>query len=140
METIQLDSRDVAAEPQTTLTTGGVPVVLSLSAFDIPHSVRVERDAAHDSFRLTFQYVDNEESTSQVVDPNLTVALGKNSKKVISLEVKGRSARDIRVRIVEGVDAQLLRATKTNQKLNYQIIKKVIQSEKLGSSLLAIVG
>jgi hypothetical protein len=140
METIQLDPRDVVAESETAMTTGGVPVILSLSAFDVPRSVRVERGPSQHAFRLTFQYVDNEEAVVETVNPDLIVSLGKNSKKVLALEVKGQSAWDIRLRIVEGVGEQLLRATRDNQRLNYKAIQNVIRSKKLESSLLAIAG
>ena len=131
MDTIQLDPRDVVAESQTTLTTGGVPVILSLSPFDVPRSVTVDRDASR--LRLTFQYVDNEEPVIETVRPDFIVSLGKNSRKVLAVEIKGTagSAWDIRVRIVEGVDAQLRRATKDNQRLNYRAIRNVVQSKKL---------
>jgi hypothetical protein len=138
--TIQLDPHDVDAVGETMMTTAGVPVILSLSAFDVPRSVSVERDEARHVLRLTFQYIDHEEPVSEVVSPDLTVSLGKNSKKVLALEVKGGSAYEIRVRIVEGVEAQLRRAKKDNQRLNYKAIWNVVRGKKLESSLMAIAG
>jgi len=130
MDTIQLDPHDLFAEAERTFTRG-VPVILSLSAFDVPRSVSVERDSARHTLRLTFQYVDNEEAVAETVNPDLIVWLGKNSKKVLALEVKGAPALDIQVRIVHGVDEQLRRATKDNQRLNYKLIRNVVSSKKL---------
>src|SRR5437867_12791960 len=104
MDTIQLDPRDLVAEAEHAVTRGGVPVILSLSAFDVPRSVSVERDSARHTLRLTFQYVDNEQAVAETVNPDLIVWLGQNSGKVLALEVKEAPAWDIRVRIVHGVD------------------------------------
>jgi len=130
MQTIRLTPEDVIPEQEHTLAHGTVPVVLSLSAYDIPKSVSADLQGGQ--LRITFNYVDNEESVARPADHDLTVLVGKNSGKVLGFVVKSdaRKPREITVRIVQGVDEQLRRAAlRPNQRLNYRLIRRVVESK-----------
>jgi hypothetical protein len=131
METIQLDPNELAAESERATTLGGIPIRVSASAFDVPRSIMVERDVVRHLLKIVFQYIDQEPSVESTVGPDLVVRLGQNSKKVLAFEMKGtpERARDITFRVVDGVEAQLKNATKDNQRLNYRMIRSVIQNK-----------
>src|SRR5258708_7853060 len=86
---------------------GTVPVILSLSAFDVPQSFTVDPQGVN--IRVTFNYIDQEPSEERFVDEGLTVSIGKNSGKVLGFTVKQNAqlAREITVRIAQGVDQQI---------------------------------
>jgi hypothetical protein len=118
-----------------TMARGQIPVILSLSAYDVPSSFTVRPHG--DRVQITFNYVDHEESVDHVVDQDLTVRLGRNSGKVLAFLVKPKhEPQEIIVRIVEGVDQQIQRATRPNQRLNYELIKRLV-SNRLEPALVA---
>lgn len=130
MQTIRLTPEDVMPEQERVLAHGTVPVILSLSAYDIPNSLSVEPQGGQ--LRITFNYVDNEEAVARPADHDLTVLTGKNSGKVLGFVVKpdARKPREITVRIVQGVDDQLRRAAlRPNQRLNYRLIRRVVENK-----------
>ena len=128
MQTIRLTPEDVTSEQEPSMAHGDIPVILSLSVYDIPSSLTVAPEKG--LLRITFNYVDNEESVSRYVDDDLTVLVGKSSGKVLGFVVKPntRQPREIIVRIVHGVDEQLQRATRPNQRLNYRLIRRVVEN------------
>jgi hypothetical protein len=128
--TIRLTPEDVMPEPEAAMAHGDVPVILSLSAYDTPSSLNVENPGGG-ILRISFDYVDREARVARPVDDDLTVFVGKNSGKVLGFEVRrnARKPREIAVRIVEGVDAQLRSTTRPNQRLNYKLIKRVVSSK-----------
>ena len=130
METIHLNPEELTAESRSdAMAHGNVPVVLSLSSFDVPRAINVERNDPT-LLRITFQYVDYEARVDRSVGPDLIVWLGKDSGKVLGFELKRvphQKPRDVIVRIVHGVDEQLRRATRDNQRLNYALIKRVLE-------------
>jgi hypothetical protein len=130
MQTIRLTPEDVMPEQEHALAHGTVPVILSLSAYDIPNSLSVEPQGGQ--LRITFNYVDQEEAIARSADHDLTVLVGKNSGKVLGFVVRpdARKAREITVRIVQGVDEQLRRAAlRPNQRLNYRLIRRVVENK-----------
>jgi hypothetical protein len=130
MQTIRLTPEDVMPEQERVFAHGNVPVVLSLSAYDIPKSLSVEPQGGE--LRITFNYVDHEEAIARRADHDLTVLVGKNSGKVLGFVVKpdARQPREITVRIVQGVDEQLRRvALRPNQRLNYRLIRRVVENK-----------
>lgn len=126
MEIFKLSPEDMKEE-QPALARGEIPVILSLSAYDVPNSFTVT--AVGDSIRIDFGYIDREEAEQRSVDDRLIVLLGKNSGKVLGFIVKpdAQHPQEITVRIVHGVDEQMSRATRPNQRMNYALIKRVVQ-------------
>lgn len=111
----------------------GAQVILSLSANDVPRAVSAVAEPGK-SLRISFHYLDHEESLAREVGNDLTVLLGKHSGKVLGFIVRGRALwpENVKVRIVEGVEKELERtATKPNQRMNYQVIRNVVDSNKL---------
>lgn len=133
MATIRLNPEDMK-EAQAAFARGDVPVILSLSAYDIPHSVTIGTEPS--SLRITFNYIDQEPAEDRVVDDGLIVSIGKNSGKVLGFIVKpdAQRPREITVRMVHGVDEQIRRATRPNQRMNYELIKRIVQ-ERLEQAL-----
>lgn len=64
------------------------------------------------------------------VDEELTVQLGKHSGKVLGFTVSLHVTRprEIIVRLVQAVDHELASARRDNQRLNYELIKRVVRS------------
>jgi len=136
MPTVELNPLEFSTESRE-LAQGDVPVVISLSAYDIPSAVTLKRDPESGTLRISFDYVDREAAVTHIVDDALTVQLGKSSGKVLGFILKPTAQRpkDITIRIVEGVEKQLARAQRDNQRLNYEFIKRVVQNKM--ESLLA---
>jgi hypothetical protein len=125
MTTVRLNPDDLKPEAEETVE-GKIPVVLSLCAYDIPHSVSVRREEPHGPIEIRFEYPDKEEDDIRRVDNSLAVILGKHSGKVLGFTVTGLRPKDITVRVVQGVDAQIRQATRDNQRLNYKVIRRVV--------------
>jgi hypothetical protein len=127
METTRLPLDNLRVESLQATAHGKVPVILSLSAYDIPRAVKIER-VASGMLSITFEYLDQEEPDNRVVDPDLTVIVGKKTEKVLGFMVNPTKTQpsDVSVRIVRGVDEQLRRATRENQRMNYRVIKDVV--------------
>lgn len=128
MTTLRLLPEDLV-EAEASYARGSVPVILSLSAFDIPHSISVDRK--DDAISITFQYLGHEEPVKRDAGPGLSVIVGKNSGKVLGFVAKRTSQqpRDITVRIVRGVEEELKRATRPNQRMNYKLIDRVVRTK-----------
>jgi hypothetical protein len=127
METIFKLTPEDMKEEHSALASGEIPVILSLSAYDVPNSFTVT--VVGDSLRIDFGYIDREAAEHRSVDDRLTVLLGKNSGKVLGFIVKpdAQRPREITVRIAHGVDEQMSRATRSNQRMNYALIKRIVQ-------------
>lgn len=129
MITIHLSSEEMLKETRK-VATSGVPVVLSLSTYDIPRSLAVGRDPSTRRWQIRFDYPDQEPPVDHLVDEELTVQVGKHSGKVLGFTVSAQitKPREITVRIVQGVDHELARAQRDNQRLNYELIKRVVNT------------
>jgi hypothetical protein len=131
MKTLQLTPADIQVPFIRSKARDGVPVVLSLSAYDIPVSLRVDesRDGG-DKISITFTYLDAEPPRAIAVDDHLTVMVGASSGKVLGFRVAAAdNPHDIIVRIVAGVEQQLRHTTRDIQKLNYKMIQGVVFSK-----------
>ena len=50
-----------------------------------------------------------------------------NSRKVLGFTVSGgREPKEVTVRVVQGVDAQIRLAQRDNQRMNYRVIRRVM--------------
>jgi hypothetical protein len=130
MLTIQLSPEELTKESRE-LARHGVPVVLSLSTYDIPRSLTVDRDPSTGRWLIRFDYPDQEPHIDHSVDDELTVQLGRHSGKVLGFTVSAQitKPREITVRIVQGVDSELARSRlRDNQRLNYELIRRVVSS------------
>lgn len=127
--TIELRPEQFVGETRE-MAQSGVPVLLSLSVYDIPRSLTADWDSPTGWLHIRFDYVDQEPPVDHPVDEELKVQLGKHSGKVLGFLVSPqlKKPREITVRIVQGVDQELLRAQRDNQRLNYQLIKRVVSS------------
>ena len=136
MATIRLRPEALARHMRKTMH-GNEPVVLSLSAYDVPMSMTM--DKSEGGYELRFEYADHEPAIDHVVDNDLTVQLGKHSGKVLGFYVRPtKTPKDIKVRIVEGVEQELAGTLRDNQRLNYQLVKEVVSTEM--DELIAEVG
>lgn len=128
-ETIRLTPEELTPEREWGVAHGTVPVMLSQSTFDIPTSLTIEPDGG--ILRITFNYPDREEPEVRPRSGpgDLTFSLGKNSGKVLGLVVTrgAQNPHDITVRIAEGVDQEIGKATKANQRLNYKLILRLVR-------------
>ena len=111
-------------------------LVVSPSPYDVPQFLTATLDEQTHTLLIAFGYPDEEDVSEQSVDSSLTVLKGKNSGKLLGFLIKGapHAASEVTVRLVAGVEKQLEQATRDNQRLNYQIIKKVV-SNRLGDVL-----
>ena len=126
MTTVRLNPHDLMPESeQTEQVDNKTPVVLSLSAYDLPQAVTVKREEGR--IEIRFQYPDNEQDDVVIVGSDLSVILGKNSRKVLGFTVSGgREPKEVTVRVVQGVDAQIRLAQRDNQRMNYRVIRRVM--------------
>ena len=128
MTILQLTAEDVALAPMETTVRGDVPIVISLSAYDIPTAITIDHDERTGRLKISFQYVTKDEPDERRVDDHLSVIMGARSGKVLGFSVDPKyRARDLSVRIVEGVEEQMKSATRQNQILNYRLIKRIIE-------------
>jgi hypothetical protein len=132
---IRLTSDDMR-EAEGAVAKGSV-VIRSLSAYDVPQTFTVDHVAGALSIR--FDYIDEELSESRVLDDSLTMLVGRKSGKVLGFLVRpdvgtGRSTSD---RIVEGIEQQLPRVSRPNQRMNYELIKRIVR-KRLDSVLIGL--
>lgn len=125
--TIELKPEQLGKESRE-LAQGGVPVVLSLSAYDIPRSLTADWDKATSWLHIRFDYLDQESPVNRPVDEELIVQVGKHSGKVLGFLVSPhlKKPKEITIRIVQGVEQELARAQRDNQRLNCQLIRNVV--------------
>lgn len=126
-KTVFLDPREVMPGIEES----NVHVTVSLSAYDVPKAMTVEKDEREGLIRIKFQYMDEEKAKERQVDDRLTVLLGEKSGKVLGFVLKPDRdlPRQISIRISQGADHEISRAKKKNQELNYRLIKKVIDQQ-----------
>src|SRR5439155_12516273 len=96
----RLDPTELVTRSLRNVYVHGVPISLSLSAFDVPQSMTVQEDVASGGIRITFRYLDDEQATQQRLTPQLTALIGKNSHKLLCFVVApppGQHPHDIRI-------------------------------------------
>lgn len=128
--TIRLQPGALAKATEEELRREGTPIILSLSSYDVPKSMKIDREPSG-RLHIQFEYLDEESAVDNAVDDELTVQLGKHSGKVLGFLVSGRirKPREVTVRIVSGVDRELARPRmKDNQRMNYQLIRRVVST------------
>ena len=131
MSTLRLDPVELSLVRKAKVH-GDAVVSLSPSGYDVPRSVSVLRDPSG-NLLITFDYVDQEKPDKRQVDDASVILVGEHSGKVLGFVMRD-APEDITQRIVTSVDWQLARASKDNQRLNYQLIRNVVLT-KLGSLL-----
>ena len=131
MATVELDPKDLLSESESEEVSEGAHIVLTPSAYDVPRSLTVERDVVQHLLKIIFRYFDQERAVVKEVAPDLVARLGETSRKVLGFELKEPPARahDIAILLARGVEAQLNQATEASERLNYRLIRKVIDSK-----------
>jgi len=71
----------------------GVLVSVQASPHDVPKAVRGGWDPAIQRFVIEFRYLDNETYVKERGDENLTLRIGKNSHRLLGLELDLKSLR-----------------------------------------------
>lgn len=129
--TVRLKLKGLLKEPVITIAHGKVHVALSPSTFDVPVALTAELDKQARTLHVTLSYVDDEKADERQVDDFLALLVGKKSGKLIGFRLKsvGQEPQDIKLRIIKGVEQQMGRATRDNQRLNYNLVKDVVSSE-----------
>ena len=111
---------------------------VSASAYDVPRFMEVKLDHATRVLRIEFGYPDREDSTPHEVQKGFSVLVGVNSGKLLGFVVKEfQKPGEVTVGLIRVVDQQLQRATRENQRLNYQTIRDVVQN-KMEKALQAV--
>ena len=75
-------------EEKRTETAFGGRTSLSVSPYEIPEAIKGKLDLANKSIVVEFKYIDDEPIVL-VKGPNVTVELGKNSRRMQRIELKG---------------------------------------------------
>lgn len=65
----------------------GVLVSYRVSPHDVPRAVRGSYDAQIDRFVIELRYLDNEDSLKKKVDDFVVLRIGKNSKRLLGIEL-----------------------------------------------------
>jgi hypothetical protein len=106
-------------------------VSVSPSENDIPQAATVVREPTR--IFISFKYIDKEESKQNQIDKYLTLWAGKNSEKVLGLELKLDPQQiqwgypeGTKQRLARGMESCLAHATRDNQRMNYQLVLEVI--------------
>jgi hypothetical protein len=114
--------------PSTTVAQGSTELVLSPSVYDVPRSATIDVDELRDLLRVSFAYVDDEDAEEQALDEGLALELGKKSGKLLAFVLK-LPAVQIHARLAKGVDLQLARSIRDNQRLNLWLIKQALAKD-----------
>jgi len=106
-------------------------MVISSSAYDVPKFMDVQVNRVTHTLRLDFGYLDQEASRPQRLDEDFTVYIGVNSGKLLAMEARNlsKNSGEIVVGLTNSVERQLEHATRDNQKINYAMIKDVVQNQ-----------
>jgi hypothetical protein len=132
MSTKTLNTEELLAKSvRNILAHGKTPVGVSLSGYDVPQSLTVARDEQAGAIRITFGYVDQEEAIELKAHEGLTVLIGKNSRKLLGFIVRRPTQfpGEIQIQLDQTVDEQIRKATKDHERMNYEVIKKVLSTE-----------
>lgn len=103
-------------------------IPVRLSGFDVPRFVRAYREG--DVLSIRFDYLDEEEGVPGHHN-GMKILVGKESGKLLALEISGFAGKDVReiaVEISRGIKEQLMEARRENQRLNYRAIDRYLQN------------
>lgn len=144
---LQLDPSKLERHERTEM--DGVEVHVFMSPYDVPEAVRGRLDASIGKFVIEFKYLDEEKSLNEPHGEHIVLRVGKNSKRLLGLEidVDALKARQVGVvfapRLVESVKKAITELAKSHpakpsRLRNYEVAGEVIaeRGEQLFKALV----
>jgi len=102
-----------------------------LSAFDIPREVLATEDESG-VLHIRFLYPDEEREGATSTDGPITIHSGAYSGKILGLDVQVRDHGINRIELLTNqIDQKIQRLKRLNQRLNYQLIRGVLERKGL---------
>jgi hypothetical protein len=128
MTTLKLDLVKLKNDLAESLTRGDSKVFVSLSSYDVPQSLTVQKGGRPGFIRVRFTYSDQEQDDVRPLGNGLTMLVGRNSGKVLGFDIKVQApAHELAAQIVRGVRNEESQPNlRDNQRMNYQLIRRVV--------------
>jgi len=113
----------------------GVKIILYIPPNFIPHSVQGQYNKKDDNFKISFYYKDEEKGTVLLEDDYICFTVGENTKKLLSVQIKGVRNRGINTITLEqkikedllsDFDRAINRVSKPIEKTNLEVTKTVV--------------
>jgi uncharacterized protein YuzE len=83
-------------------------------------------------FHIFFKYLDQEEAIPKKLDDEITLKVGKNSGKILGLEIQvhKRGVHQIALQIKKAVQSEIPNLRKFNQRANYEVVSSVLDHKR----------
>jgi hypothetical protein len=110
--------------------------VRSQSPFNLPRAIRTIVSPEEDTTKMEFLYIEDEPAKPKKLDNNVTVWIGKTSKRIRGIQYQRRSLiQSSRQSVDNAIDKLIsdLLPTETQARGNYQVIKQVASAQLANS-------
>lgn len=106
--------------------------VRSQSPFNLPRAVRTTFSLEGNTTKIEFRYIEDEPAKPKILDKNITVWIGKTTKRIRGIQFRGSSLPQSRKLSLDNAIDKLineLSPTDTQAKGNYQVVKEVTSGQ-----------
>lgn len=110
----------------------GVEINVLLSPYDVPRAVRGYYDNGIDRFVIEFSYLEDEPWSRSSQDPNIALRIGKNSQRLLGIEVNVKAveaeAVELKMHVAAAVSKAIehLASQHNRKEASYEVAKNVI--------------
>jgi|688.fasta_scaffold362483_2 hypothetical protein len=106
--------------------------VRSQSPFNLPRAIRTIVSPEEDTTKIEFRYIEDEPTRPKELSNNVTVWIGKTSKRIRGIQYRRRpSTQSSRQSVNNAIDKLIsdLLPTESQARGNYQVIKEVASAQ-----------
>jgi len=106
--------------------------VRSQSPFNLPRAIRTIVSPEEDTTKIEFRYIEDEPTRPKELSNNVTVWIGKTSKRIRGIQYRRRpSTQSSRQNVNNAIDKLIsdLLPTESQARGNYQVIKEVASAQ-----------
>lgn len=106
--------------------------VRSQSPFNLPRAIRTIVSPEEDTTKIEFRYIEDEPAKPKELGNNVTVWIGKTSKRIRGIQYRRRSlTQSSRQSVDSAIDKLIseLLPTESQARGNYQVIKEVTNAQ-----------